>query len=105
MKFSGTTSLDDLRALVDKNLYLKRKNLPPIDDNEFYWTDILDMQVVSTGDQYLGKVVDILATGANDVFVIKDESNEILIPAICDVVRKIDYDKNTIVVEHTDDLI
>jgi 16S rRNA processing protein RimM len=47
----------------------------------------------------LGKVEDILATGSNDVYVVKNGKKEYLIPAIADVVKRIDLERKTILIE------
>ena len=58
---------------------------------QFYWHQVIGLRVehATTGEP-LGKVSDIIETGANDVYVVRGERGEILVPAIKDVVRRID---------------
>lgn len=65
----------------------------------FYWHQIIGLRVVTTEGEEIGTVSEILETGANDVYVVKADGRERLIPAIKQVVKKIDPEQGTIVVE------
>jgi 16S rRNA processing protein RimM len=66
-----------------------RAALPPAGEGEFYWTDLIGLAVVNLQGMVLGRVVQIMETGANDVLVLKGD-RERLIPFIADVVREVD---------------
>jgi 16S rRNA processing protein RimM len=105
VKFYGYDSWSDVSQFIGKKLFVKRKDLPHLQDGEYYWMDILDMKVYTFNDEYLGKVEDIMDTGSNDVFIVRDGSNEILIPVTKEVLKKIDYEQNSIIVELIEGLI
>lgn len=87
---------------------MSKSELLELLDGEFYWFQLIGLQVVTTDGQSLGSVVRMLETGANDVFVIKDESdaNEILIPYIKDeVVKSVDLKQAVITVDWQSDYI
>jgi 16S rRNA processing protein RimM len=65
----------------------------------YYWHQILGLRVVTTDGEEIGTVSEILETGANDVYVVKGGGGERLIPAIKQVVKKIDPGQGEIVVE------
>ena len=84
-------------AAVGKSLRNQEVQIPidratrlPVD--QYYWHQILGLRVRSDEGRELGLVTDVLRTGSNDVYVVGTGSNEILIPAIEDVVRSIDVD-------------
>src|SRR5207245_9614328 len=57
---------------------------------QFYWHQVIGLRVEhATTGELLGQVSDIIETGANDVYVVKGEHREILVPAIKDVVKQI----------------
>jgi len=99
LKLCECDNPDDVKHLIGKNLFVKREELPLLNDDEYYWFDVLDMEVFTEKEGYLGKVENIIETGSNDVFVIKAEHEEILVPATRDVIKKIDYDQNTITIK------
>jgi 16S rRNA processing protein RimM len=58
---------------------------------QFYWHQVIGLQVEdATSHELLGEVVDIIETGANDVYIVRGHKGEILVPAIKDVVKQID---------------
>ncbi|MBU1625892.1 ribosome maturation factor RimM [bacterium] len=105
LKLCGYENFSETSKLVGKKLYIKRKNFPLIEEGEFYWTDVIGMDVYSTDGECLGRVTDIMETGSNDVFIVSKDSEEFLIPATREVIKKIDYDRNSILVELFEGLI
>jgi len=85
----------DSRVLADNlkgsELFIKKADLPQLDDDTYYWIDIIGLSVYASDDKYIGRVESIIQTGANDIYVVKDKENkEVLIPAIESVVLNID---------------
>jgi 16S rRNA processing protein RimM len=103
-----------LEGIVDANLAepLKRNNvfadesdLPPPEENEFYFRDVIGCEVIATDGRRIGVVEEIIATGANDVFVVRDGDKEVLVPAIDDVVKEIDVEAKRVVIEAIEGLL
>ena len=67
--------------------------------NTYFWHQIVGLRVVDGSGRDLGTVADILTTGSNDVYVVRGEGRELLLPAIKDVVREIDLDAGRMLVE------
>ena len=82
----------------DSLLYLPAEEVC-LEDGEFFHEQIIGLSVVTTGGMILGKVEEILATGSNDVYVVTDGKREYLIPAIADVVKGVDLEGKTILIE------
>jgi len=72
--------------------------LIPLEADEYYWRDIIGLDVVTETGQFLGKVQEIFPTGSNDVYVCRHGEKEILLPAIADVICKIDLGEKRMVV-------
>ena len=66
---------------------------------QYYWHQIIGLEVITKDGRRLGSVADILETGANDVYVVKREDGELLLPAIKDVVKKISPERGEMIVE------
>ena len=83
---------------------VERSRLPELEEGEFYWADLVGLQVVTTGGDDLGRVERMMETGANDVMVVRG-GVERLIPFLSGtVVRSVDPDGRAIVVDwHPDD--
>jgi 16S rRNA processing protein RimM len=98
------TSRDQAKALVGSELYIKRAGLPKLEEDAYYWFDLIGLKVYTSDDEYLGRLDSIIETGANDVYVIKKDDREILIPALKSVVRSVDIGRKIMRVELPDGL-
>ncbi len=83
---------DDLKGC---ELLIKRTELPELEENTYFWEDIIGLSVYTADDVFLGRIESIIETGSNDVYVVKDGKNEVLVPAMESVVLKIDLDQKT----------
>ena len=95
---------EQAKALAGTELYIDRAKLPELDDGTYYWFDLIGLNVYTTEDRYIGCLESIIETGANDVYVVKKDDREILIPALKSVVRAIDTEKKIMQVELPDGL-
>ena len=75
--------------LAGRELYVNADQLPVLSEGEYYWRDLVGLQVVTAEGESLGTLTEIIATGSNDVYVVQGGDREYLIPALEDVVREI----------------
>ncbi len=73
--------------------------LRPLPDGEYYQFQLLGLEVWTIAGELLGTISDILPTGSNDVYVVRSDTGEMLIPAIEDVVKAVELDKGRLVIE------
>jgi len=95
LDLEGVETLETASKLVGRYVFVPSETLP---DGEYYWKDIIGLDIVTEDGRKLGRITDILPTGSNDVYVCSSGEEEILIPAFDDVVRKIDIEKGVMVV-------
>jgi len=98
-KFAGYDTISQAEQL--KNCRVACRRLPLV-TGAYYVRDLIGMEVFTTekkGQRRLGKIVDIFATGANDIYVIKDNKKEILFPALKRLVKQVDITSKKMVVE------
>ena len=94
---------DAAAALTGTEIGIYRSQLPPVDADEYYWSDLIGMQVITKEDQVLGVVDHLLETGANDVIVVKGK-HECLVPYIREqVVESVDLENRIIRVDWDSD--
>lgn len=74
-------------------------HLHPPEKDEYYWKDIIGLEVLTETGQLLGKIESIFPTGSNDVYVCRNDQKEILIPAIKDVITKVDLVEKQMVIK------
>lgn len=98
-RLKGIADRDEAARLVGIDVGILRDDLPQTEAGEYYWSDLEGMQVLRGNGESLGVVDYLLATGANDVLVVKGEE-EILIPfVIDDVIKDVDIDGGIIKVD------
>ena len=89
VSLKGFDGINQVLHLVGRELFVRRDQLPELEDGEYYWCDLVGLQVVTDRGEHLGKLSDIIVTGSNDVYVVKSGEREYLIPALADVVLEI----------------
>jgi 16S rRNA processing protein RimM len=91
VKFKGVETPEDAGMYRNQWVYIKAKDAPPLPDGKIYQYELIGFKVVDENDNPLGELVEILETGANDVYVVKDDSDkEILLPNIPSVILDLD---------------
>ena len=91
LKLEDVADRDTAEALRNKDVQIRAEDAVALPRGQFYWHQVIGLRVEDTSThQPIGTVADILETGANDVYVVRGERGEILVPAIKDVVKEID---------------
>ncbi|MDW8065950.1 MAG: ribosome maturation factor RimM [Anaerolineae bacterium] len=98
MRLPGCETREAAEALRGRLVLIDREEAVPLPPGEFYEHEILDMEVYTTDGRHLGRIKEIIYTGANDVYLVIGPFGEVLIPAIKEVVREIAVDSNRMVV-------
>lgn len=100
--YSTRTDVEGLRGLLIQVPISEAITLP---EDEYYLYQLMGLQVFTEDGELLGEVIDILSTGANEVYVVRGERGEVLIPAIEDVVRKIDLEGGRLIIRPIEGLL
>jgi len=106
VKFKEFDNINDIEKYRGMDLWISRKDAVPLEEGEFYIADLLGLSVVTDENINLGKLEDVLQTGANDVYVVKDdEGKEILLPVIKECVLNVDLKKGLVTVHLMEGLL
>ncbi|MGA2112952.1 MAG: ribosome maturation factor RimM [Anaerolineales bacterium] len=92
---ANRTGAEELRGAL---LYVQEDHLPPLPAGTYYRNQLEGLRVVTEDGRDLGRLLSVLATGANDVYVVQGNQGEILLPAISSVVREIRLSEGRMVV-------
>lgn len=101
----GVNSPEEAQGLVGSLVKTDRENLPPKEEDEYYWFELIDLQVITTSGESLGRVTGLMETGANDVLHVEGPRGEVLLPLIDEVVLEIDIEGGRMVVDPLEGLI
>jgi len=106
LKFVGMDHINDVEKYKGCEILVDASNLSELDDEEFYFHEIMGCQVKTIDGAVLGDIFDILQTGANDVWVVKRKGEkDVLIPYIEDVVKTVDIESKMVTIELLEGLI
>ncbi|WP_054284815.1 ribosome maturation factor RimM [Gulbenkiania mobilis] len=81
-KLEGVDDRDVAAALRGCRIAVPRSELPPTEEDEYYWSDLIGLEVFNREDAFLGRVTDLMATGASDVLVLQDGDTQRMIPFV-----------------------
>lgn len=90
VKFREITEMNAAEKLRGSRLWIPKAERRPLPPDRFYTDDLLQMEVIDEKGELLGNIDQVMQTGANDVFVVKGNGREILLPALKSVVSQVD---------------
>ena len=99
VSFKGITNRDQAKTLIGAELFIPKSELPELDEDTYYWRDLIGIEVYTKTEEFLGRIESIIETGSNDVYVVKRDEKEVLIPALEAVVLEIDLAHNRMLVD------
>ena len=99
VKLPGIEDRETAFQFVGRSLAVYRERLPEPEPGEYYWADLMRVEVVTLSGERLGRVVDIHATAANDVLIVQGDRRR-AIPFLMDkVIRRVDEEASLITVD------
>ena len=106
LKFEGIDSLNDVEVYKGAQLFVDRKHAVKLEKDEYFIADLIDLTVVDEEENEIGILVDVMKTGANDVYIVKnEEGKELLFPAIKECILNVDFKKKKVTVHVMDGLL
>lgn len=94
------TAAEKLKGLL---IAIPRSSLPQQGSEEYYWSDLIGLDVVNEDGMSLGVVANLLETGANQILSVKSGTGEILIPFVASAIKQVDLKNKCIRVDWTAD--
>ncbi|HEY7358922.1 MAG TPA: ribosome maturation factor RimM, partial [Ktedonobacterales bacterium] len=101
LRLAGIDSANAAAALVGQPIAIPLAQLPSLPADQYYIHDLIGLRVESSSGQKLGVIVDVLATGANDVYVVREAGTgrDVLAPAVKEMVKRVDLAAGVIVID------
>lgn len=101
IKFAGIDDISAAETLRGAKIYIRESELMPLEEDEYYIRDIIGLEVVTTEEEHLGKVTEVLRLPAHDVYV----TDRAMIPAVKEFIVSIDLREKKIVVRPVEGLV
>ena len=97
LKLDGVNDIETAKELAGQEVKIAREDFEPLPKGEFYRFEIEGLKVFDDTGKYYGVVEEIVITGSNDVYVVRGEGKEWLIPLIDSVVQTIDLEQGKLI--------
>ena len=98
-RLAGVNDRDAAAELLEADIYVPRDELPEVEDDSFYWADLVGLSVVRRDGEAIGNVAYLLETGAHDVLVVRGDSERLIPFVMHDYIVDVDLDKGVITVD------
>lgn len=106
LKFRGYDSINDIEKYKRAKLLVTRDKAVKLKKDEYFIADLIGLKVVTEDGESFGTLKDVLATGANDVYVVeRPDASEVLLPAIKECILNVDMEQGCINVHIMDGLL
>ena len=97
LELDGVMSIEAAEKLKNQTLYLSRDDME-LDEGEVFVADLIGLPVIDTDTAVeYGKIIDVMNTGASDIYVIKTQTGEAMMPAVKEFVKEVDLEKGVFV--------
>jgi 16S rRNA processing protein RimM len=107
MKIENINTIEDTSQFINHDLVILKNDLPMIDDNEYYWHQLIGKKVITSDNKTLGIVESLFTSGDNDILVVKTnkkKGKELFIPFLKDNIIDIKLDENIIVTRQENEI-
>lgn len=106
LKFKGYNNINDIEKYKGMDLLISREDAVPLGENENFIIDLIDMTVITDTGETLGTLVDVMQTGANDVYIVETpQKKEVLLPAIKDCILDVNVEEKRMLVHVLEGLL
>jgi 16S rRNA processing protein RimM len=105
LHLSGLENLAAVQPLLGASIWMAKEDLPELENEQYYWSDLEGLEVVDQQQGVLGRVVGMFATPAHDILEVDGPTGEILIPAIEPFLVQLDRDKGQLHVNLPEGLV
>ena len=97
VKFEGVDSIEAAQSLSGQEVLIAKEDFESLPEGEYYRFEIEGLKVFDDTGKYYGVIEEIIATGSNDVYVVRGDGKEWLVPMIDSVVQNIDLEEGKLI--------
>ena len=105
LRLSGLENFSAAEPLIGSSVWMAKADLPELDSEQYYWSDLEGLEVIDQRQSILGRVVGMFATPAHDILEVDGSAGEILIPAIEPFLVQVDRDQGQLHVNLPEGLV
>ena len=96
LKINGVHGKEAAQRFLGAEILIKRAWMPPLEPDEYYWTDLVGLKIIDQEGRNLGYVKRLQSTGADDLLVFEKDQEEYYLPFREEIIRSVDLDAGRI---------
>ena len=106
LKIKDIKNIEEAKMIVGSFLEVERKNAVKLPKDTYFIFEIIGLEVYTENNIFLGKVENVISTGSNDVYIVKNkDKEELFIPAIGEVIKDVNLEKKRMTINMVDGLV
>ncbi len=98
-KLAGIQDRDESAELIGRGIFVDRVDFPELEHDEFYWADLIGLEVLTEDGVCLGRIEQLMETGANDVLVVRGDRERLIPFVLREVVKQVDLAQGRLIVD------
>jgi len=105
IRLEGIDSIEEAEKLIGREVYIEKSDLPELGEGEFYWFDLIGLDVYTEDGRYAGKVESLIDRALQSVLVVRDGEKEALIPLSEPIIKEINLNESKIIISPVEGLL
>ena len=105
IKLRGIDTIGDAKRWMGAVLSVDENALAPLDSGQYYHYQVIGFEVFHKEGARIGVIAAILSTAGNDILVVRESEKEVLIPAVKEIVERVDFDNRRVIVNPPEGLL
>lgn len=105
IRLEGIDSIEEAEKLIGRDVYIEKSDLPELGEGEFYWFELIGLDVYTEGGGYAGKVESLIDRALQSVLVVRDGEKEVLIPLSEPIIKEINLSESRIIISPVEGLL
>jgi 16S rRNA processing protein RimM len=105
LSLESIASREAAASLVGATVSIPKRFFPPLPEGEYYWFELMGLKVETEAGEEVGTVSAVFPTGSNDVYVVRNQEREVLVPATIEVVRAVDLAAGKMIIRPSEGLL
>jgi len=103
--FAGVDSINQAEKWIGAVVCVAETHLPPLGENEYYYYQVVGMEVFDTKGARIGTIARLWPTAGGDLYVVEDGEKEYLVPVVKEIIAKIDFDAGRVIIDPPEGLL
>lgn len=105
LKLEGIDSPESADSIVKCNVYIGEDQFSKLEENEYYWFQLIGLNVYTDENQIFGKVKDLMDNGAQEILIVENKDGEFLVPFVERFIKEASVEDSRIIIRNIDELL